>query len=494
MQRSGTHFRLQVTARFAHSVVIALAGARFLVGAPTLLAQKPNDPRAVIIVDRAIARMGGEAALRAVKGVRMDIMTQWARTNFADHPFADLPSYERNVELRDYTTNAWRNTRDFMGSGSSVDIVADTVGARFLSGAGRPTMVMPLNVAYVDERRQLFAVATERLFLAARDAGGMRMLTDTVIDRVKHARIAATVDGIATTIVVRSTDGLPAFVRYRADETNDFGLAPWGEMEVEYWYSNWARLAPGVLIPRQRDVRRVGRTYKRMSVLTAAFNAPAPADSFAIADSTVAKYLATERRPMWNVPLDSTKILADHFAAFGPWTGTSGAVRIGGKWVLLESGQRDGAAALVQNFFAKRTPESPIGAVIASNGFAGNGGVVFAAAQKIPIYASPGAYPVVRQILGATRATAATTVIGTARWVKIGTDSLWMEPVDAPDSYGSLVVYSPTLKWAYSLLAGRPSTQFELDAALARLRARGFVVESLGGARELRGAAPAAAR
>lgn len=490
MQSSGSYF---VRTHVVRCVIVALVGAQFVVGAPAVSAQKPSDPRAVAIADRAIARMGGETALRAVKSLRMSIVTQWARTNFADHPFADLPSYERNEELRDYTTRAWRNTRDFMGNGSSVDIVRDTVGARTLSGGARPPVSMPLNIAYVDERRELFAVATERLFLAARDAGGMKLLTDTTIDRVKHSRIAATVDGFATTIVVRTTDGLPAFVRFRFDEINDFGLAPWGEMEVEYWYSNWARLPPGVLMPRQRDVRRVGRTYKRLTVLNAAINPPAPADSFDIADSITTKYLATEQRPMWKISLDTTKIVADHFAVFGPWTGSPGAVRIGGKWVILESGQRDGSTALIEKFFANRTPESPIGAVIASNTSAGNGGVVHAAAKKIPIYASPGAFPVVRQILGATRATAATTVIATARWVKIGTDSVWMEPVDAPDAFGSLIVYSPTHKWAYSLLGGRSTAQFELDAALARLRARGFVIEFFGSARELRGAVPAPA-
>ena len=74
-------------------------------------------------------------------------------------------------------------------------------------------------------------------------------------------------------------------VRFRADETNDMGLAPWGLHEVEFWYSNWALVPPGVMLPRQRDVQRVGKPYKRMTVLQAMINAPAPADSFAISDS-----------------------------------------------------------------------------------------------------------------------------------------------------------------------------------------------------------------
>lgn len=453
-----------------------------------------NDAKALAVVDRAIDRMGGESALRGVKSVRMDVMTQWMRTNFADHPFADQPSYEHNIELRDYTTRSWRNTRDFLGgAGGSVDIVRDTVGARTLTVPGRPATTTPLNTAYVDERRELFAVATERMLLAARDAGGLGLLTDTLIDQVPHARVSATIDGLPSTLFFRRTDGLPAMMRFRADETNDFGLAPWGAMDVEYWYSNWARLAPGVMLPRQRDVRRVGRTYKRMTLVTASINAPAPADSFVIADSTVATFLATERRPMWRASLDTTKIIAENFVSFVPWVGTSGAVRIGGKWMLFESGQRDGATALIEQFFASRTPNAPLGGAIVANVATSNGGAVHIAKRKLPLYVAPGATRMVRTIVGAPAATAM-TVVNTPRWVRIGTDSLWMEPVNLPDFGGTVFVYSPTLKWLYNPMIGRNTIQPEYDDVVSRLRARGMTVEWTGSARDIHAAAAPAVR
>jgi len=87
-----------------------------LVGMPFVGSAQVPAPAAALL-DHTIARMGGDSALRGIRSLRLDMMTQWARTTFANRPFADLPSYERNVELRDYTTRAWRNTRQFLGGG-----------------------------------------------------------------------------------------------------------------------------------------------------------------------------------------------------------------------------------------------------------------------------------------------------------------------------------------------------------------------------------------
>ena len=96
-----------------------------LVGIPlTGSAQMPRPSQdAATLLDRTIARMGGDSALRGIRSLRLDMMTQWARTTFANRPFADLPSYERNVELRDYTTRGWRNTRQFLGGGPATAVV-----------------------------------------------------------------------------------------------------------------------------------------------------------------------------------------------------------------------------------------------------------------------------------------------------------------------------------------------------------------------------------
>ncbi|HEY0928859.1 MAG TPA: hypothetical protein VGE27_02975 [Gemmatimonas sp.] len=455
----------------------------------TLTAQAVNDPRAESVVAGSIARMGGDSLLNAVTSIRMDVMTQWQRIGFSELPYADAPSYERHSELRNYGTKSWRNTRYFLPSpAAAVDVVRDTVGARWLSQPNGPTTIAPLNVAYVDERRELFAFAPERTLQQARASGTMRLLTDSTVGGVAHARIRGTVDGFPATWFIHRGTQLLSFIRFSADETNDFGLAPWARQDVEIWYSGWTRYNPGVLIPRQRDVRRVGRPYKRMTAMSVAINAPAPADSFAIPDSSVARYLATEQRPMWQVSLDSVQIVEQAFANFPPFTGSIGAVRIGGSWVLLETAQTDGAVGLVHDWLTKRTGSGASAAIVARP-VSGNGGVRWFAAKQRPLYVAPGAAPSVRRMIGAAGASRA-TIVSRAQWLRIGSDSLLVTPFEVPDFGVALAVYSPTLRWLYTPFVGVPTYQAEHDAIMADLKRRQLPVEWLGTTRSLRTAAP----
>jgi hypothetical protein len=110
-----------------------------------------------------------------------------------------------------------------------------------------------------------------------------------------------------------------------------------------------------------------------------------------------------------------------------------------------------------------------------------NGGIAWLAAQRIPIHTAPGARPFVRQILQNHRqpVTAATPVVR-GQWLKVGADSLWVEPIDYPDAQGSLYVYSPTLRWAYSYGAiGALQVQY----LQAKLKARGWTADRIGSAR-----------
>ncbi len=457
-----------------------------------LMAQAVPSARgsATRLLDQAIARQGGDSALRGIRTMRLDVLTEWQRFHFGTHPFADVPSFERHQDLRDYGANAWRNTRVFIPSGSTVDIVRDTVGGRTFAGANGAVSATTLNIAYVQERRELFAFAPERTLLLARDAADLRRVTDTTIDGIVHARVSATVDGFPATWAIRRSDGLLAMVRFTADEDADFGLAPYGVQQVEFWYSGWRRFPPGVMLPMQRDVRRVGRPYKRMTAISAVINAPAPADSFAIADSIIARYLATEQRPMWDASLDGTKVTEDAFVAFPPFLGVGAAVRVGGRWVLIETAQTRGAAAKAAAWLAQATPGVAVGAGIVAATGTSNGGAAWFVEQRLPLFVAPGATPMLRAMLGATRAASGATVL-TDRWVRVGSDSLWLARLDLPDANGALAVYSPTHRWLYSGLLGAPQAKPDIDALIARLRARGLPVEWVGNARAIRTAAPA---
>jgi hypothetical protein len=443
-----------------------------------ILLQAPS-PRVPAAVDTAIARMGGAQTLERVQRVRLDMMTQWQRTSFENLPYADGPSYEHHTDLRNYTMLAWRNTRRF-GFGPQArevaDVVHDTVAIRRFGAAWQP-----LNVAYVDERRELFAFAPERVLLKTRDARDLRAVADTTIGGTAHARVSATIDGFPSTLFLRRTDGFLAMARFRAAHPNDFGLVPWGRMEVEVWYSRWAKHPTGVVYPMQLDVRRVGRPYKRMTVLSANFDAPAPADSFAVSDSLRTAFFATANKPMHDLPLDSARIVEQRFASFGTFGAPMGAVKLGNQWVLLEGGQASLSTERAVRWLERTDAGTRVTDAVVSTGSIANGGVAWLAEQRLTTHVASGAKPFIDVMLrNHGQSSSATKVVTNGRWLRVGTDSMWLEPIDLPDAAGSMIAYVPSLTWVYNAMAASP---LHLDLVLARARARGWTVERYGSAR-----------
>lgn len=483
--------------RFARPLAVAL----FVLGVSAAFEPylPPRGLTPAEILDTAMVRMGGEATLRRIDRVRFEMLTLWHRITFDERPNVSGIGYEVHSDLRNYSLDAWRNTRKFLnGSGAPpqvIDVVRDSAAIRQLTlPNGTQAPWAPLNIAYVDERREVFAFAPERLLLAARGASDLRVLDDTTIAGRPHRRLAATIDGFPVTIFFGRHDGFLAMARYHAAHINDFGLAPWGDMEVEVWYSNWTKhVLPGtagVSYPAQWDVRRIGRPYKRVTILSANFDATAPSDSFAITDSLRAAYVATARRPMWEVAMDSARIIDSRFAMLGRPGQTQAAVKLGRQWLFLE-----GAIAPQQNetdagWLLRAVPGSSLGGAIVTVVNSGRGGAAWLAGRRLPIYVSPGGEAAQRATLANWKQSPSImTVVARGRWLAMDGDSLWVEPIDYPDAPGALIAWLPSARWVYSGMAASP---LNFDLMMARARERGWTVERYG---SLRGVAiPAPAR
>jgi hypothetical protein len=445
------------------------------------------------VVDTALARMGGVAAAQSVKRVRFEMLTQWQRITFDERPYGDQPVYEMHSDLRDYDARSWRNTRRY-DNGRTVtefaDVVNDSVAIRRSPG-GPGNVASPatvpagtwttLNVAYADERRELFAFAPERALLGARAAGDLRMLRDTLVAGSMQARVAATVEGFPMTLFVSRSTGFLTAVRFAAAEPNDFGLVPWGRMDVEVWFSGWRKQPGSPAYPSQWDVRRVGRPYKRMTVLAATFNPAASPDSFVVSDSLRGAYLATAMRPMHDVPLDSARVIEGRFASFNTPGAPAGAVKLGREWVLLESGQAPSSAERAAGWLSKTDGGARVSAALVTAPSGNNGGVVWLTAHHVPVYAPPAARPYLEHVLrGHGAPMAGVSTVARGQWLRVAGDSLWIESVDLPDLPGALVVYSPSLQWLYSASTANP---LHLDRVLALARSRGWMITRTGSAR-----------
>ena len=441
------------------------------------------------LLETAIARMGGEGTLRKIERVRFETMTLWQRMAFEDRLHDPVSSFELHSDLRNYALGGWRNTRRFVGGPvlrEITDIVRDSVSIRrFPNQDGTMGAWNPLSVAYVDERDELFAFAPERLLLAARTASDLRALGDTTIEGVRHARVSATVSGIPATIFVRRANGFLAMARFRTGQPNDFGLAPFGDMEVEMWYSRWNKYpvagTSGVYYPSQWDVRRVGQLYKRLTLLQANFDAAAPADSFVVTDSLRAAYFATANRSMWDFSLDSARVIDERFAQLGrPGQGQL-AVKLGSKWLYLEGPGVPSRAETDAQWLDRADAGSSAGGMLLTMSNFPRGGAGWFAERKLPVYVAPGSAAAMTATLANWKLRPSVmTVASKPQWLRIGGDSAWVEPIDYPDFPGALIAYVPSLEWAYS---GWAATPVNFDLFVERVRERGWNVGRVGSLR-----------
>ncbi len=461
------------------------------------------DSRARAIIDTAAARMGGTDALRAIRTARYSMVTQWLSTSFAARPFTDAPGYELSTDMRDYATRTWHNVRRYPQGASwaeYTDLVIDTVAARYsptpipsVANAGKTIdHWTALNVAYIDERRELFAFTPDRLVLLLHDAPDLHALPDTVIGGIPHAVVSAAIDGYPTTVFFRRTDGFLTMARYRADESNDFGLAPWGPMSVEEWYSGWRYDADAhVRLPSQWDIVRVGKPYKRMTVLSVTFNPSLPADSLVLSDSVRSEYLIHARHPMADLPLSSAHMTPNgRIALFATPGAPIAAVKVGNDWVLLEPGNLPLNAERAAAWLASKDPGSRVAGAIMGTTYP-SGGASWLAKRGLPVYvASPGTMGALASLKDFGAPVSALHSVTRSQWIKLPgavRDSLWVEPIDVPNLQHALMVYSPSLHWAYSSAIGEPA-QFKMVADL--LRKRGWPIDVVGSPRAPEGTAP----
>lgn len=460
------------TGRHALATAVAALLALFLPG-PASGQGDPGRPA----VERAVAWMGGESALRNVDRVALSMMTQWQRPDFRSVPFTDRPSFEAHTDVRDYSLGAWRNTRHFPAL-DITNLVRDSV-----SFTDRGSGFEPLSRAYVDERNELFLYTPDRLMLALLDATDLRSAGDTTIGGEPHEMVtASTAAPTRVRAYLHAGTGLPTLLRFRAGHPADFGLVPWGVMDVEVWYSNW-RTFGELSVPTQWDILRNGEPYKRMTVRRATFNPDFAADSFAVSGAMREAYWSSPApRPMHEARrVQAVEEVGPGVVALQPAFGVpSGAVRTTDGWLLLGAGQA--GFNLDDALEALRTQGvDPVIGILVAQARAGNGGVARAVERGLPILASPSAEPFVRTMLeNAGLDTSLVEVVHARHVLGSGAEAVVLDPIDLPDAPGSLVVYAPERDWMYVPDGVDP---LALRMANAHAEAEGWVVRFRGDAR-----------
>jgi len=255
-------------------------------------------------------------------------------------------------------------------------------------------------------------------------------------------------------------------------------------MDVSITYSRWQKIpSTSLMLPMQLDVARVGRPYKRMTTISVAVNPAIPAESLTVNDSLRTAFLAASRKPMFDLPLDSARIVDGGFATFGAPGTPTGAVKVGGRWLLIEAGTAPLSIERSVAFLRRADSSAAIaGALITAP--TGAGGVAWLARERIATWVTGSARPFTAAALrGWSAPTASVRSVTANAWIPLGTDSVRVETIDLPDFPGTSLVYVPALRWVYAFPAG----PVQLDYIVDRVRQRGWRVDRIGSVRSFIG-------
>lgn len=462
--------------RAASSLAAAVALLSLSLSAAPLAAQS-----AAAIVSRATDRLGGAARLDSLYRVRMAYQTLWYRPRFlaTASGLSSFSSAEENVDTRDYRANSWRSERRYGsmdGPAQVINIVADSVASTWF-GSG----VIPQNAAYVTERIELFLTTPSWLFrrLAQLDgADAPARGRDTVIAGRQHYAVNARVSERPVTLWI-TPDGWLTGLRFVGAQPKDFGLAGFGEMEVRVFYELW-RSTSGIVSPWFVSVFREGELYKQLLLRRVDWMPELDVATFAIPDSTRDAFLAKRTRAMQDVPHDSLVPAHDGVVGFfGAFT-HPGAVRLRDGWMLIGAGPSDIQVELAAARL-EREGAPLLGAFVFSTSPTVTGGLP-ALMRRGGTVLLPAESEGVARVVLESRASRTLRTIRDGSWHTIGGDSVWMEPIIAPDAAGAMLVYVPRLRWAYFAGVGGGAP---LIAAQELLTARRFTPTHVGSAQGL---------
>jgi glyoxylase-like metal-dependent hydrolase (beta-lactamase superfamily II) len=331
-------------------VALTLLVAATALQAPTP-ASNPHD-----VVARAVTAMGGETALRNVRGISVDFYTATFALGQEETPQSQARA---NVAVgqttTDYAGHRHVGTVELRNPAGAVNrlrrVVAGGIG--MLETNGRPAPENPGTVASIESGMRR---ALERLLLTALDnpaalrAIAARSWRGELHDGVRYAGGPDTLD-----LYFDRRTALPTVTEVASDDPI------LGDRHTVSWFTRW-QSSGGILYPREYDVEVNGRLQTH-SVFTAVTVNPPLADSlFAIPDSIAAR---AQRSPATPPPLVVTLVEL----APGVWRAEGGShhslvVDQGTRLVLVEAPQTAARTQAVLDTLRARFPGKPVGLVV----------------------------------------------------------------------------------------------------------------------------------
>ena len=347
------------------------------------------DPSALRLVETAVERMGGTAALSSLSTMRLEWVGYRNLLEQSERPEGPwIPQVERTVEIRDVRGGRWDETTEATIADTTYSIrtvVADGMAARRFGESWGPA-----GKAEIVEAQEWMALSPQQVLLDAAAALDLRREPDTILQGVPHHAVSFGSGEDQRRIFLNGETGFLTAVEIRRPYPDSLYWQIWGDVTTRVEYSFWDIRPGGLFYPLQWDVERGGRPWRSLTITKLEPGAPPPADAFVIPDAAKQAFATRSKRSLDDPAFGDPSRPAVELAP--------GVVYVPGSWGVALVHQKDGVVVLEAPISAgysirvldearRRFPGVPVKAVVTtSDSWPHFGGIREYVARGIPVY------------------------------------------------------------------------------------------------------------
>ncbi len=375
---------------------------------PAVIAQSAANSDARALAQSALAAMGGEARIRAIKRMRIESIGHQHLLEQSERPEGPwLVDYRDISEFRDAENARLRRTIKSRGVLSPDGISLTTIvsdGAAAYEFNGR---YVPAQQSELQDAEETLVLAPERALLNAIEASDLRREKDEVLQGVNQHVLVFTWQGKPFRIFLNANTALPTGAETVSDYPYHMFWGLWGDTATRVYYSTWMIEIGGVRYPRQFDVVRQGMPFQSVTVTKLEINPAPAAEQFNITPEIKGAFgknkIAIDDLPLgWRGRGQPQEIAKDAVIIPAGWN--VALVRQPDGVVIIEGPISPGYSARVIAEAERRFPGAPIKAVIStSDAWPHIGCVREYVARGITVYALDLNRPLLERVIAAPR-------------------------------------------------------------------------------------------